>query len=175
MNTTTVNKVYKFPEWGLEITAKNDIIAEIAKYVRLNNEGRTRPLSIMDIEVPDDIAKYIIRGEERDTFIFEGIGGTNGYNEAVALQLLLLENFTWIDGERTPCNSGMTSWMKFHYALSAAGKFGTMIFWNVLDDTVTVPILDNYEIYIYDSEKFNNKRAEYNMDGEYIASHGDYL
>lgn len=175
MNTTTVNKVYKFPEWGLEITAKNDIIAEIAKYVHLNNEGRTRPLSIMDIEVPDDIAKYIIRGEERDTFIFEGIDGTNGYDEAVALQLLLLENFVWIDNTNTPDNSGMTSWMKFHYALSATGKIGVILNWDVSNDTVTVPILDNYEIYIYDSEKFNNKRAEYNMDGEYIASHADYL
>lgn len=55
-----IKKVYTFSKWGLKITAKNDIIAEIAKYVHLNNEGRTRPLPFMDVDVPDDIAKYIV-------------------------------------------------------------------------------------------------------------------
>ena len=57
-----IKKVYTFSKWGLKITAKNDIIAEIAKYVHLNNEGRTRPLPFMVSSSPFTTLRVSVTG-----------------------------------------------------------------------------------------------------------------
>lgn len=167
-------KVYTFSKWGLKITAKNDIIAEIAKYVYLNNEGWTRPLPFMDIDVPDDIAKYIVKEENHDHFIFEGFNFDN-YNMAIALQLLLLRHFKWCDNTKSPDNSCMTSLFKFHYIVMTNETFATALSWDFDDDCPIIPFLENYEVNIVDRNKFDAMKKKYNMDEDFLLSHADYL
>lgn len=174
MKATNINKIYNFPKWGLKITAKNDIIAEIAKYVHLNNEGRTRPLPFMDIDVPDDIAKYIVKKEDHDHFIFEGFNFDN-YDMAIALQLLLLRHFKWCDNTKSPDNADMTSLFMFHYCIEAKGIFGVTLNMNLDDDYPIIPFLKNYEVNIVDRNKFDAMKKKYNMDEEFLESNADYL
>lgn len=169
-----IKKVYTFSKWGLKITAKNDIIAEIAKYVHLNNEGRTRPLPFMDVDVPDDIAKYIVTKGDHDHFIFEGFNFDN-YDMAIALQLLLLRHFKWCDNTKSPDNCSMTSLFKFHYGVMTNGIFGTVLSWNLDADCPIIPFLENYEVNIVDRNKFDAMKKKYNMDEEFLESNADYL
>lgn len=167
-------KVYTFSKWGLKITAKNDIVAEIAKYIHLNNEGRTRPLPFMDIDVPDDIAKYITKKGDYDNFIFEGFK-FNDYDMAIALQLLLLRHFKWCDNTKSPDNADMTSLFMFHYCIEAKGIFGVVLNMNLNDDYPIIPFLENYEVNIVDRNKFDAMKKKYNMDEEFLESNADYL
>lgn len=167
-------KVYTFSKWGLKITAKNDIVAEIAKYIHLNNEGRTRPLPFMDIDVPDDIAKYITKKGDYDNFIFEGFK-FNDYDMAIALQLLLLRHFKWCDNTKSPDNANMTSLFMFHYCIEAKGIFGVVLNMNLNDDYPIIPFLENYEVNIVDRNKFDAMKKKYNMDEEFLESNADYL
>lgn len=167
-------KIYTFSKWGLKITAKNDIVAEIAKYIHLNNEGRTRPLPFMDIDVPDDIAKYITKKGDYDNFIFEGFK-FNDYDMAIALQLLLLRHFKWCDNTKSPDNADMTSLFMFHYCIEAKGIFGVVLNMNLNDDYPIIPFLENYEVNIVDRNKFDAMKKKYNMDEEFLESNADYL
>ena len=170
----TTNKVYNFPKWGLKITAKNDIVAEIAKYVHLNNEGRERKLNVMIVEMPDDIAKYIVHKEHFDHFIFEGFEYSN-YDMAIALQLLLLRHLKWCDNTSKPDNCDMTSLFSFNYAITANGVFGTTLSMNLDNDFPIIPFLENYDVDITDRDKFDNMKKKYHMDEDYLRANADYL
>ena len=172
MKATNINKIYNFPKWGLKITAKNDIVADIAKCVHRNNENGEH--DVMAVTMPDDIAKYVTHKNRYDHFIFEGFKYRD-YDKAIALQLLLLKHFKWVDDTKTPDNCNMTSLFQFNYAIMANDRFGTTLSLNLDDGIPIIPFLDNYDIELTDRNKFDAMKKKYNMDEDFLLSHADYL
>ncbi len=173
---------YSFSDWGIKISPKNDkfdIIAEIAKYINLNRESNKRDLPIMLIDIPEHIKQYVYskkyNGTEYDMFLFKEFDFEN-YDYAIALQLLLLLYFKWMDNTKEPDNTDMTSLLKFHYGVYPNGKFGTALNFSVDNEAENkcISFLEHYKVKI-DKRKLKQLKKAYNMDSKYLKSHADYL